>query len=320
MTTFFRICRNVSSSLWRNRVAALFSIIGLSLVFFLAHLSTFVGTLSDLVIDNIERKVDIAVFIDREATDTKVDAFRSELVQKQAKGEIIGFWELTREDALEEFRRKFPDETQFLERYEIDNPLTTVFGIVPIAEREGTENVVHWLRSENWRGVIDPETFRKNDFNKAKVDRFLGMTRLAKETVTLFWAVFIAVAFFLVFYTVLLVVKSNFREMTVMRLVGANMSYIRLPYVIEGVVIAVVALLVSVLLFNWTVTLIEGVLLGIVSEFEIKSTFLTDFFARDGFLFAITWDNGLLLILSSLLAALFAVEYALRRKDMFSDF
>ncbi len=320
MTTLIRILRNVSSSLWRNRVAAFFSVVGLSLVFFLAHLSTFVGTLSDLVIENIERKVDIAVFIDREATEGKVDAFRVELSAKQQRGEIFSFWELSRDDALAEFRRKFPDETQFLERYEIDNPLTTVFGIVPISTQRDTETIISWLRSENWRGVIDPETFRKNDFSKAKIDRFLGITRLAKDTVTIFWLVFIAVAFFLVFYTVLLVIKSNFREMTVMRLVGANMSYIRLPYLIEGFLIALTALLLSILLFSWTASLVENIFMGLVTEFEIKSSFLTDFFAQKGFLLSITLDNGLLLIFSSLLAAVFAVEYALRRKNMFSDF
>ncbi len=320
MITLYRILRNVGSSLWRNRMAAFFSVIGLSLVFFLAHLSAFAGELSDVLIDKVERKVDIAVFIERDATETETSEFRTQLEYKRHIGEIVDFWELSREEALLEFRQKFPDETQFLERYELDNPLQTMFGIIPVASQQGTENLVSWLRSEEWRGVVDAETFRKNDFAKGKIDRFLGITHVAKETVTFFWLMFFAVAFFLVFYTVLLVIKSNFREMTVMRLVGANMSYIRAPFLIEGLIIALVALFVSICLFRWTTSLIGNMLLGLITELEIQSSFLNEFFGEKAFIGSIAWDNGLLLVASSVLAAAFAVEYALRRKNMFSDF
>lgn len=311
---------NAGSSMWRNRLAVFFSAIGLSLIFFLVHLSTLVGVLSDLVIENLEKKIDIAVFIERDATLTDVETFRQELAKKRARGEIINYWELPKEKALEEFKRKFPDETQFLDRYEITNPLATVFGIVPQANQQAAQDTLNWLKSDSWHGIIDQDTFTKNAESKSRAEQFLGITRLAKETVSTFRIVFLVAAFFLLFYTVSLIIKANFREMTVMRLVGASMSFIRAPFIIEGLSIALVALWVSTILFVWTASLIERILRNLVSESGIGSSFLIEFFSSRSPLTGISWDNGILLFIFSFLAAALAVEYALRRKNMFSDF
>lgn len=319
MLTLVRVFKSVGSSLWRNRLTAFFSVLGLSLVFFLVHLSTFVGLISDLLITNLERKVDIAVFIEPDATEIQTMAFRNKLDQWKAQGAITSYWELPKEEALEEFIKRYPSETQFLQNYDLDNPLSSVFGIVPAPDPLKAEQLLAELRSDIWNGLIDPKTFELNAESKTRVQEFLSVTKLAKQGVSVFWIIFLGVSFFLVFYTVSLMIKSNFREMTVMRLVGANMSMIRAPFIIEGLVIALIALLLSLLVFWWTAALTKTVFLNLVSRFEIKSNFLTDFFSGEAAVVETMFQNSVFLLLCSFVAALLAVEYSLQKKDLFTD-
>lgn len=315
-TTARRIFHSVFSALWRSRNASALFILSLALLFLFIHLLSLGGAFSSALIENFEKKADIPVVMQESATLPEIDAFRRELLQKKEKGEIVKYWEFSREDALKEFKRRYPAETGFIDRYNIENPLVTVFGVVPPPDSSEMEDLRAWILSDQWHGVVDQKRFRKTTDLQKRVQRFLNISVFSGKGVFLFQFLFTAIACSLVFYSVFVMVRSHRKEITIMRLVGARLFYIRTPFILEGVLLAGIALVVSSFLFWWIVSLVSAWVEGALGELHITDSFLTEFF-QNGSLFApLLLHNSLLLIFFSFIAAFLGVEHALRKTSL----
>lgn len=319
-TSFFvtgtRIFKNVFLGLWRSKLFVFFTILSLSLLFLLLYLFSLGSIFSQSVLNGIEKKADIAVFIDKDVSPVRLDAFRNELLEKKRNREIYDFWELTSKNALEEFQKKYPNETQFLKKYNLGNPFYSVFGIVPIANKTSTEKIENWILSDTWSAVIDQNRFRQHIATRERVKKFVGLTSFFGKSLLALQAFFALIAFVLVFYAVSLLVRSHEKEISIMRLVGAHLLYIRLPFILEGVIIVSAALAISVLLFLWILSFFQKWGGALLAELELeKSGILLSHETLQHILF---FHIGAIFFLA-LFSAIFAVEHVLRQKS-FSHF
>jgi len=308
-----RVFSTAFSGLWRNFWTTIFSILALSLIFFLAHISAAGNLIIGNVIQNLEKKVDIAVFIDPNATDLQISFFRNELEKKVSSGEIIKFNEFSKQEALEKFQNELPDETQFLEKYDLENPFLTVFEIIPPNRKVDAENLQDWLFSDEFHGVIDPQS--KNSIGRVRISRFLGVTNFLKRTIFSIQILFFSIAFFLIFHAVSVIIRGRNREILIMELMGAKLFFIRLPFILEGFFLGFLALLGSKFLFSIIVKFFQARVAEVLTDLEIS--FDVQSFSQN--FVNIFWQNGIWIVLFSCFTAAAAVEFSLRKKN-FSAF
>lgn len=308
-----RVFRNVGTSLWRNRLTVFFSSIALALVFLLVHLSMLIGLFVDDFLQNLEKKVDIPVMIQNEASDFHVESFRLELEKKKESGEFLDFWELSKDDALKVFEEKFPDKTQFLERYNLENPLSTVFGIVPNLKKTSYEEIQVWLLSDEFREIIDQKHIQNMSNLRDRFDLFIDASQVTHYATYFFRLFFYLIAFVLVFHVVSLMIHSRSREISIMRLVGARLSFIRSPFILEGGVLFLFGFLISAFLFWGVLSVFQSGISSLLIDVSGDSTLLP-FFTDENITSFVLLKNGLFLLLFSLIAGFFAVEKVLRKK------
>ena len=319
LLTATRIFRSASSSLWRNKVTLSFSVLALSLIFFLIHLTSFAGVFSGAFLQNIEKKVDIAVFLEQDVSDIQESIFRKALQRKKDQEQIADFWEFSKEDALEEFQRIFPEQTQFLQNYDIDNPLATEFGIVPLANESSLESLTEWILSPEFSGIVDRSVFQKGLEYRERVQHFLSMTSFAKSVIIISRILFLLVAFAIVFHFLSLLLRSKTREISIMMLVGARFSVIRTPFLIEGVVLALIAFLFGTLLFFLALSRFYGAFESFLLGLGIQESFATTLFSEKNILWDIIWNNAFFALLIAFSASWLVVSRALKRENL-SDF
>ena len=88
-------------------------------------------------------------------------------------------------------------------------------------------------------------------------------------------AVFIAISTFIIVYTIKLSVYARRREISIMKYVGATNSFIRCPFIVEGVVIGIISALIAIILNGIIYTLVFNKLSLGIGEFEIPIKLLT---------------------------------------------
>lgn len=308
-----RVIRSVFLALWRSKVFTLFTSISLAFLFLLLHIFSLGGILSNNFLENIEKRADIAVFIEKDVSKLRLDTFRNELEGKKKKGDIQDFWELPKEEALKEFEKNFPEETLFLKKHNLPNPLSTVFGIIPKTSTDAA-NLEKWILSSDRKGAVDQERFKKHIDARERVKRFIGATSFTGKALYIVQIFFAVISFTLIFYAVLLLVRSHKHEISIMRLVGAQFSYIRFPFILEGLLISGVALAMSIATFYWLVNTVitwsKEALAGIDTGSLVS--------AQETIANMIIIHSMVILVLS-FLAAMIAIEHALRQK-VFADF
>jgi cell division transport system permease protein len=141
----------------------------------------------------------------------------------------------TREEALENWKTKWGDNADLLERMP-NNPLPNSI-IISLSEIEYANAVVTQVR--DMRGV------EKINYSQDTVDKLLRLTRIIQIISLIVILVLILISITVVSNTIKLTVLAREREIVIMRYIGATNWYIRGPFLMEGIIIGVIAAAIS---------------------------------------------------------------------------
>ncbi len=147
---------------------------------------------------------------------------------------------VTREEALEDLRRQFGDEQHLLDAVAGDNPLRDAVRIV-VTDTDRLDAIASRVS-----GMASIDEVR---YERELISRLLAFTDVARAGGMGLVVVLAAATFLIVSNTVRLTVFARREEIEIMKLVGATPWFIRMPFIIEGLVVgvsgAVVALAVT---------------------------------------------------------------------------
>jgi cell division transport system permease protein len=177
-----------------------------------------------LAADQLEQRKGIVVFIGEEVQGERLAYLRTEI---EKIPEVASVTFVSKEEALEEFRRSLGTE-EFLEAMDA-NPLPASFDVALKGGQRGAD-VLQGVASriESLRGV---EEVSFGGQWVVRLDKLLGT--LAILNVIVGGIVGLAVAF-IVANTVRLTVLARRESIEIMKVVGARVGFIKIPFVLEG--------------------------------------------------------------------------------------
>jgi cell division transport system permease protein len=168
--------------------------------------------------------VELEIFMNVEATDSQVAAVREEL--SSDRDLVASFKFLSKQDAYEEFKRIFQDQPDLVENVDPES-LPESFRVVP-REAELTATIAN--RFSGRAGVDEVVTAQE------QVDRMLSVTSWIRRIFFAAAGVLLAASLFLIVNTIRLATFARRREIEVMKLVGASNTFVRIPFMAEGLV------------------------------------------------------------------------------------
>lgn len=156
-------------------------------------------------------------------------------MQKQLRRKIENFDDveeihfISREEAYDRFAKQLGEDSDVLTDMP-NNFLPASIEVVPLQSLRGYNQVK--LLSEYLASLPGTE---KVQYGQEWVDRFYYFTRLITIIVLLSGTLLILTATFMVAYTIRLTIMGRKDELELLKLVGATNSYIRTPFLIEGI-------------------------------------------------------------------------------------
>lgn len=284
---------------WRNGFVSLAAVLIMVVTLFTLGSVVFLGAMLDTSLAQLRDKVDINVYFLTDAPEEDVVALKSEL---EALPEVAGVEYITREEALAQFEERHQgDQTILNALAELpDNPLGAVFNI-RAKETSQYESVAAFLESDAALGAGQRTIIQKVNYfdNKPVIEKLSEIIDSAENLGFAISAVLIVLSLIITFNTIRLAIYTAREEISVMRLVGAGTSYVRGPFVVEGVMYGVVAAIIVLIIF-YPITL----WLGPFTERFFGAINIFDYYVGNfGQMFLVVLGSGILLgALSSYLA------------------
>ena len=181
--------------------------------------------------------------------------------------------------ALDEFRTRHQNDVLTIQALEElgENPLGGSLAIR--AENPGEyESIATFLESKKLEQPIEtPFIDRINFFqNEVAIERLSSIISTVDQGVAILMAIFVVASVLITFNTIRLAIYTMREEISVMRLVGASNTFIRGPFVLQGLLYGVAAGIVALLIL-YPATLYIGNATEGFFQFNIFSYFVADF-------------------------------------------
>lgn len=190
--------------------------------------------------NEVRGRVMVDVYLNQKASDGDVERVRQAIIARVDGVKTVEY--VSKEQAYQAERKKYPDLYELLGR----NPLPDTFRITP----NDPDDVLQ-IRDElqagpggaPFDGAISKVSTREDD-----TEKILTATRVVKWAMALLAVLLVIASILLISNTIRLSLFSRRREVEVMKLVGATDSFIRIPFVIEGVLLGALGGVMAVLL------------------------------------------------------------------------
>lgn len=238
--TFVRMCRyginNFSRNAWLSIAATAVMTITLLVVFMtLAARNVLVDTVGD-----IRDKVDVSVYVKTDIRDADVEKIQTGL-ESLSSVETVDY--MSPEEARDDFARDNKSNADILNAVnEATNEFPGRFRIKPV-DINNTDELRSFVENDAIvKANIDPD--REPTFagqRRAAIESIGRWVTFAEQAGLVASAIFIAISSLIVFNTIRMAIFNRRDEIQMMKLIGADRSFIRGPFVVEAIVYGFIA-------------------------------------------------------------------------------
>ena len=213
------------------------SIIIMCATMFIFGLFFVIGENVNSVITQLESQQGIQIFIDEDATDEEIETLGNQIRTINGVNRVTF---VSKEDALNSMKTTLGDESLF-EGWDEENPFPASY-FVTLTDLSLNEQV----QSE----VLALDNVDEIASENTTINRLRGLANGIQITTIVILVLLIIISIFIIAYTIKLTVHARRREISIMKYVGATNSFIRGPFIVEGVIIGVISAIITLVILG----------------------------------------------------------------------
>jgi cell division transport system permease protein len=231
-----RLVKSGFTNFFRNIWLSLAATSIMTITLFIISTILVLYTLTNLSIENIKDKVGITAYFNNQTSEREILNVKAEIELMPNVESVQYIPKTVAKEIFLEIHKNEPLLLETLNEFkDSENPLPNSFAI----RATGLEQyapISDTLRSDRYAPYFE----RVRDNSKV-IDRLFSITNTIKNLGVILSAVFVVVTIMVMFNTIRLTIYNRRQEVEIMRLVGATNWYIRLPFIIEGMLYGVIA-------------------------------------------------------------------------------
>lgn len=276
-----RVLKMGLKNFWRNIWLSIATTGIMVLTIFSIASLVILNLIADVALQSLEQKIDVSVYFKTETVEDEIIPIKERIEALPETKEVVY---KTKEEVLEEFKVTHQNNPLILDSLnELENnPLNPTLKI-KAKKPEDFSVISDVLNEEQYSGVIEKFNYEDNRPIIEKLNQTTQTLGKAGIGVSIGFAV---IAVLVMFNTVRLTMYTQKDEISIMRLVGANNTFITTPYIIEGI------------LYGFFATILSTVFLFILLKY--LSPILNRFLEYQADIFSYFQENILLIILLQL--------------------
>ena len=221
------------------------------------------------LIRNIEEEVGVTVLFDEDISQERIDEIGDEIRARTDLG-VTSVKYTSPEEAWEEFKQEyFADNPEYAESFADDNPLATSASYTIQTEKiEQQNSLVEYL--ETIDGV------REVNQSADAAQTLTNFNRLFAYVSIGIIAILLIISVFLISNTINVGISVRKEEIGIMKLIGATDSFVRAPFIIEGVLLGIIGAAIPLVILYFSYNKLVELLLSHFGILEsLSSSLLT---------------------------------------------
>ncbi len=247
ISSFFYAIRQGFRNLFRNSMFSLASILTMSACIFLfgAFFAVILNVRS--LVTNIEEEVGITVLFDEDATEEEIRTIGDQI---RTREEVTEVTYTSPEEAWETFQKEyFGDNPEYAAGFADDNPLAhSASYTVKVRTIEEQTDVANFISGLD--GV------REVNQSAKAVSTLIGFNNLLTYVSIAIILILLVIAVFLISNTIATGINVRREEIGIMKLIGATDSFVRAPFIVEGILLGIIGAALPLLILYYTYDLI----------------------------------------------------------------
>ena len=207
-------------------------------------------------VQEVESAQGIQVFVKNEATQEQIDELGEKIRQIDGVS-TVDF--VSKEEALEQMKERFGDQQDLLEGYEGENNIFTASYVVTLTDLTKSQVVQDQINT--YQDVV-----KKINSKDETVSTLIDLANGIKIVTGVILVLLIIISIFIIANTIKLTVHARRKEISIMKYVGATNGFIRWPFIVEGMIIGLLASAISIV--------IVGLAYSFIAEQMVNSEFM----------------------------------------------
>ena len=221
------------------------SIIIMCATMFIFGLFFVIGENVNSVITQIESQQGIQIFIKEDATDADIETLGNQI---RAINGVNRVTFVSKEDALNSMKTTLGDESLF-EGWDEENPFPASY-FVTLTDLSLNDEIQSQINKLDNVDEIESEN--------TTINRLQSLANGIQITTVIILVLLIIISIFIISYTIKLTVHARRREISIMKYVGATNSFIRGPFIVEGIIIGVISAVITLVILGLAYNAVMG--------------------------------------------------------------
>lgn len=216
-------------------------------------------------VETLETQQGIQVFIQKTATDAQMEQIGEQI---QAIDGVNKVTFVSKEDALNQTKEKLKDKQALIAGWDESNPFKASY-LVTLTDLKLSSQVQDEIKK-----IDNIDSIQSRD---ETINGLVAIANGVRIVSAVILTLLVLISIFIIGNTIKLTVHARRKEISIMKYVGATDSFIRWPFVIEGIIIGIAAALLSMLVLGIAYSLITNAAANsIISTMGIKLLSFTD--------------------------------------------
>lgn len=187
-------------------------------------------------IKQVEAEQGIQAYITNDATDDEVEELGEEI---KALDGVNTIEYVSKEEALQHMKDRLGDKSYLLDGYDQNNVFPSSY-VVTLTDLGKSSEVQEKIK--------EMQNVKKITSSDETIDMLVRIAKGVKIGSYVIIAALIAISVFIISNTIKLTVYARRKEISIMKYVGATNSFIRWPFVVEGIIIGLISGAISLAL------------------------------------------------------------------------
>ena len=206
-------------------------------------------------VQEVESEQGIQVFATDEATDEQIKKLGEDINQIEGVNTVEY---VSKEEALNQMKERFAENEDLLEGYEGENNIFTASYVVTLTDLN--------LNTQIQDQISKLENVKKITNANEVVATLIDFANGVKIVTGVILILLIIISVFIIANTIKLTVHARRKEISIMKYVGATNSFIRWPFIVEGMIIGVIASAISIVVI--------AIAYNFIAEQMVNSSFM----------------------------------------------
>ena len=229
-------------NVFKNKKSSFISLITMICAMFIFGVAFTIGENANHVVEQVSSSQGIQVYMIPEATDEQINKLESDIwkigTDKIQKVEFV-----SKQQALESMKTSFDEDAEWIfAGYEGEDNIFPVSYIITLTDlsytREVEDTISHMENIDRIRS------------SNETIDTLIKIAHGVRTAVMVIFILLIIMAVTIISNTIKLTVHSRRKEISIMKYVGATNGFIRGPFVVEGIIIGLIAAILTILMLG----------------------------------------------------------------------